>query len=206
MASGVVIPTGIFNPHTELGARIVFIAEDYAKRDCRESSTNRGVCIDEIHEKFNGKPPKNEPWCAKFAYVCNNTATNAIRSVATILPQTASAIGMLNAAEKLGIVNDTPCVGATYYRYSGDAGSTGHIGVVKGWNETYLFGVEGNVNNRVWWNTYELKDLQKKGFRFIHAENQFGTDNTDGAQTGIAGINPYLGGLLLGALIYAAVR
>lgn len=76
------------------------------------------------------------------------------------------------------IVNDEPAVGAVFYRYSSAPGASGHIGIVKGYDKSYLYSVEGNVGPEngggVWWAFYDRSDLARLGFKFIHVERQFG--------------------------------
>jgi hypothetical protein len=77
-------------------------------------------------------------------------------------------------------VDRTPAVGAVFYRYSTAPGATGHVGIVKGYDERYLYTIEGNVGPEagggVWWAYYDRDDLGRQGFEFIHVERQFGDE------------------------------
>ena len=189
MISEKTISSGIDNPATPYGAQIVGVAEEYALRGCRETSQNRGPCVDEISKKYSGKAV-NEPWCAKFAYVVAQAAAYNVARTSTKLPKTAGARDMLERSRKAGIrVDTTPAVGSVFYRPSTAPGATGHVGIVKGYDEDYLYTIEGNTgptdkSQGVWWAFYPVRDLQN--FRFIHVEDQFGTETTPYGKAGEA--------------------
>lgn len=203
------IGTGIINAATALGAEAVRLAEDYASRLCREVTPNRGPCVDEIARSFNGRAT-NEPWCAKFAYVVLEAAARNIGRVHTTLPKTAGARDMLERARKAGLrVDRRPNVGAVGYRISSAPGSTGHIFIVKGYDQEYIYTVEGNTgpsqdSQGVWWAFYEWSDIERLGMYFIHAEEQLGdTLTTDNVIAGEAGFG--ITGWLLVAVAAGAI-
>lgn len=186
--SSKVIGTGITNAATPYGRRIVAGIEAYAYAQCREDDgrPNRSACVDKIHTAFSGRPPVSEPWCAKIAWVVADAAAQSGYGKGTVLPKTAGARDMLERSRRVrGLtVDETPGVGAVFYRRSSAPGATGHIGIVKGWDNSTLYTVEGNVGPEagggVWWAFYDRKDLPGLGMRFIHVERQFGERETGG--------------------------
>lgn len=180
--SSLVIAPGVSNPATPYGRLIVEQAEAIAYARCREDDgrPNRSTCVDAIHTAFSGKPPVSEPWCAKVAWVVAERAAKAGYGRPTILPHTAGALDMYRRAMATPglVVDQTPAVGAVGYRRSMAEGATGHIFVVKGYDDSRVYTVEGNVGPEagggMWWAFYDRDDLERMGARYIHVERQMG--------------------------------
>ncbi len=164
-----------------LAPYIVQAALAWYDRDCRETSKNAGICIDDIHRQYTHYSPqydefRREAYCAKFAYVVTSEAARRA-GAENWLPPDALAVGMLNRAKKDGrFPTDTnPTVGSVFYRLSAAAGASGHIGVVVGVDNANFYTIEGNAQVQpgvegVGFFTIPRTDIAKKQFRFMHIE------------------------------------
>lgn len=156
------------------------IAEGWYLRDCKEESSNRGVCVDEIKILYGDNIPRDEAWCAQFQWVLDSQTAARLHTAAK-LPKTKGAKDLLTKAKKAGIhVDKIPSLGDVGYRFSNSG--TGHnFRVVKIQSETKMVSgsivpknsiwtVEGNYNNRVGIRFYtpDYYNDPKNGVEFIH--------------------------------------
>lgn len=153
---------------------ILEVAAEWYKKNCVEQSTNRGVCVDKIHELFDPQwitQKRPEAWCAKFVWVAYQEAATRT-GTENPLPRTASARAMLDLSKKAGIpVDNNPKKGDVFYRRSTSPGASGHVGIVAEVTSKGITTVEGNLDNRVAYYNYGWADLMdpKWNFSFIHA-------------------------------------
>lgn len=170
MSATIAIDTSYKQNTTPLGRRIVEIADRWAQLKCVEEKNNRGQCIDKVHQLYNGRI-LNEAYCAKFAYVVVQEACEAL-NIANKLPKTASALGMLQGAQKLGMaVQGLSGIapGAVFARRTKATGGSGwHVGLVRSWNDDKFFTVEGNNSDRIGYFNYDWEEIKSRDFWFIH--------------------------------------
>lgn len=158
---------------------IVDRAVAWYQRDCRETTANRGPCVDEIHERFDPnwiRNKRSEAWCAKFCYVVVDEAAR-MDGIKNPLPRTAGARDLLERSIKAGLrVDRQPARGSIFYRRSGAPNATGHNGIVVGGraNGGGITTIEGNLNNRVSLYGYTNGQIEDLDFRFIHVEDAAG--------------------------------
>lgn len=184
---------------TRPGALIAKKALSYVTPDdiCQETSVNKGGCITLLKCYYLGKTVNcsdedisDEAYCAEAAWSINRMAFTEGGYPTDLLDKirTAGARQLLNNALAEDVkVDGTPSVGATFYRNTSSPLSTGHIGIVAGYDDSYLYTVEGNNvfeyggqrYEGVWSWKYSLDDLEKRGFRFIHLEDLYGGDTTE---------------------------
>lgn len=155
---------------TELAAQILNIADAWVAMKCRETVKNGGSCIDTVQQRFYGTV-RREAYCAAFGWLVVDDAARAV-GVKNTLPKTAGAADLLARSRKVLHVDKTPAIGSLFYRLSTVKGSTGHIGVVVGWDSSTLWAVEGNHSDRIDRFPYGWAEIQDKrnGFQFIHTE------------------------------------
>lgn len=159
-----------------LADRIVDVAAGWLKRGCVETTPNRGVCVDEIHQRFDPKwiaQQRAEAWCAKFAWVVVDEAIRDDGGTDNPLPRTAGARDMLDKAYAKGLgVDKSPAVGSVFYRRSEAAGASGHVGIVVGVGGGQIKTIEGNLDNRVALHYYPDATWRDPywRFNFIHTE------------------------------------
>jgi len=153
---------------------ILEVAAEWYKKNCVEQSTNRGICVDKIHELFDPQWITNrraEAWCAKFCWVVYEEAARR-SGTKNPLPRTAGARNMLDLSRKAGIpVDNKPAKGDVFYRKSTSPGASGHVGIVTDITPKGITTVEGNLDNRVAYYTYTWAQMMdpKWNFNFIHA-------------------------------------
>ena len=135
---------------------------------CKETSSNRSVCVDEIQKLYNNKVTA-DAWCAKFVWAMTNEACKKL-GIKNPLIQTASTATLLAEAKKTLRTDATPGVGSIFYttRTGG-----GHVGfVTKIINETQFETIEGNTNtggsDGVWNKT---RNTKTQTYQFIHLED-----------------------------------
>lgn len=178
---------------------IAEVAAEWYGRNCVEETTNRGVCVDRIHQTFDPdwiKQKRPEAWCAKFVWVVYEEAAKRA-GVANPIPRTAGAKLMLNMSKDAGLrVDNRPSYGDVFYRYSESAGSTGHVGIVTDIQKDGITTVEGNLSNRVAYYFYDWDQIAqpKWKFSFIHAADK----SKGGGSAILASTNGLLGLVLVG--------
>lgn len=154
---------------TPLGDAIVQIADRWAAQNCKETTANRGVCIDKVHELYNNRVIA-EAYCAKYAFVVVQEGCEQL-NIKNILPKSASAKGILDASMKIpGFVikgKQGIALGAVFVRRSKGTGSGWHVGLVRHWNNDKFFTNEGNNGDRIGWFSYEWEEIIERDFYFI---------------------------------------
>lgn len=154
---------------TPLGQKIVQVADRWSQLKCVEERNNRGACIDKVHELYNGRVI-NEAYCAKYAYVVVQEACEAL-NISNKLSKTASALGMLQGAQKLGMaIKGVKGIapGAVFARRTKATGGSGwHIGIVRSWNDDKFFTSEGNNSDRIGYFFYDWEEIVSREFWFI---------------------------------------
>lgn len=177
---------------------IASVAAEWYERNCVESSANRGVCVDKIHEQFDPNWIRNkrpEAWCAKFVWVVYEEAARRA-GVENPLPRTAGARLMLTMSQKAGLnVTKKPEVGSVFYRRSDSPGASGHVGIVTEIKSDGITTVEGNLDSRVAYYHYDWNAVasRKWDFSFIHAASKSG-----GGSAILASANGLFGLVLIG--------
>ncbi|MBL7997939.1 MAG: hypothetical protein JNL32_04795 [Candidatus Kapabacteria bacterium] len=150
------------------------IGAQYLLRECRETQSNRSVCIDEIKEEYGDKVPLNEPWCAQFGFVLHQAAVRHLHS-RVVLPRTKGALDMLNRSKRVPIrVDQFPEAGAIAYRKT--KVGTGHImAVIAVQSNGRIWTIEGNTNNRVGLRYYDTSTYAngRNGWAFIHVQDYY---------------------------------
>lgn len=130
--------------------------------DCKETSENRSVCVDKIHEYYNGKVVA-EAWCAKFVFMITDLVCKDF-GFKNFLPRTASTITMVNNAPKKGLrVDKIPAPGSVFFK-TREGG--GHVGFVIEVDGTIIKTIEGNHNDKVAY----VKRTDYSTYKFIHTE------------------------------------
>lgn len=156
---------------TGFGVRIKDRADYWLSRQCRETKTNGGGCVDEIHELYGDKTL--EAWCAKFAYVVVDEAAAAY-SIRNTLPHEKGAARMRDQAikQKIHRVDRVPAVGAVFYRRSLAKGASGHIGIVVELHTDQIITIEGNAGDMIAVGHYSMGQVNDPywKFSFIHTE------------------------------------
>lgn len=188
---------------TRLAHEIILIATQWYRRDCRESTENRGVCVDEIHERFSPSwiaQKRAEAWCAKYAWVVVDEACQRL-GIHNVLPKTASAVGMRDRSSGVIRVDTTPAVGSVFYRRSSSPGSSGHVGIVTAVTADKIFTNEGNLDDRVALHYYPERQVRDPAWRFsfIHTELIGGGGGSYSGSTLLAGTSVLPALLLMSA-------
>ncbi|MEP7218921.1 MAG: CHAP domain-containing protein [Bacteroidota bacterium] len=179
------------------------VALAWAARHCRETVSNGGSCIDEVHRQF-GRPAR-EAYCAKLVWVIAEEAARAA-GIRNPVPKTPGACDMLQQAIKIGLrVDKTPGVGAIFYRSSKLTNSSGHVGLTIDMNDSTIRTVEGNNDDRIDDWSYPMstvlhfprhKTCQRgEGWDFIHIEDAGGAASVVSAGVSTAG--PSFGSIAL---------
>lgn len=147
-------------------------AAAYVERGCRETSSNRGPCIDEIKRIYGDAVPLNEPWCAQAVYAWHLLACMRIKARPK-LPKTKGAKDMLTRATAVFNVDRKPQLGDVGYRKS--KYGTGHMFQVAGISHDGIVTIEGNVSNRVGVRTVDWATINNpsNGFQFIHVAEAY---------------------------------
>jgi len=188
---------------TQLANKIASTAIDWLKLQCYEQTSNRGTCIDKIHEYYDASwidRNTSEAYCAEFVSVVLQKAFQEFGQDAPIF--TASAIGILNDARARGItVDTTSAVGAVFYKKSSSATSSGHVGIiVEELGGGYFNTVEGNATDPTTGQegvvSIKRSTDSDSSIRIIHVETLIG-----GSATVIAGTSKPLMVLLVAAAI-----
>lgn len=156
---------------TVIGAEIAQVAKEWARRDCRETISNGGSCIDDVQQQFYGTK-RREPYCAAFAWVVVDQACRRV-GIPNILPKTPGALDMLRKSKRTALpVDKLPTIGSVFYRKT-TARASGHIGIVIGMTEAgNLITVEGNNDDRigVFENRLDAVLNSSNGWQFIHTD------------------------------------
>lgn len=130
---------------------------------CKETTTDRSACVDEIHTYYNGKTTA-EAWCAKFVFMITDLVSKDF-GIKNLLPRTASTVNMVNSAKSKGLRVDTfPAPGSIFFRSRG--GGFGHVGFVVEVKGATIVTIEGNMSNKVGYG----KHTNLSGYKFIHTE------------------------------------
>lgn len=178
---------------------IAEVAAEWYERNCVEERTNRGVCVDKIHELFDPQwitQKRPEAWCAKFCWVVYEEAARR-SGTKNPLPRTAGARLMRDMSKKAGLrVDNKPQDGDVFYRASESPGASGHVGIVTDVKADGITTVEGNLSNRVAYYHYGWDKIMspKWNFSFIHAADE----SQSGGGVITAGANGLLGLVLIG--------
>jgi hypothetical protein len=182
-----------------LQAQIAQEALNYVtpSKPCIESPSNRGYCIDELKCYFynTGKNANcskigSEAYCAITAWTMTHKAFVRLGIDTAILSKmkTARAVDLMNFAKKHGVVVDKNYkIGDIFYRKSGDPSASGHVGIIVGFDNKYIYTVEGNnsfkLNDKkvsgVWEWKYPLQDINKRGFQFVHIGEYVSSSQVD---------------------------
>jgi hypothetical protein len=156
-----------------LASEIVAQAGWWKSRNCRETSRNRGGCIDEIHQRFDGTVNR-DPYCAKFVWVVVDMACTYL-GLKNLLPRTAGARRLLDLSRTVLDVDRMPTAGSIFYRKSTAKGATGHMGVVIQVVPEGIYTVEGNNGSLVTVFHYTTAEIQNRSnaFEFIHTDRMY---------------------------------
>jgi hypothetical protein len=172
---------------------IADVAAKWYNRNCVETQSNRGVCVDRIHEQFDPNWIRNkrpEAWCAKFVWVVYEEAAR-LSGVANPIPRTAGARLMLTMSrDKQLKVDKKPNLGAVFYRKSDSPGASGHVGIVTEIKNDGITTVEGNLDGRVAYYFYDWNAVAspKWDFSFIHAASPSGGNPILASANGLLGL------------------
>jgi hypothetical protein len=148
------------------------IGAQYLLRECKETQSNRGVCVDEIKELYGDKVPLNEAWCAQFVYVLHKLAVQHLHS-RIALPRTKGALDMVTRSLRVPIrVDKFPEAGSIAYKKT-NVGSGHVMAVVAVETNGRIWTIEGNMNNRVGLRYYDKTIYTNKsnGWVFIHVQD-----------------------------------
>jgi hypothetical protein len=190
-------------------------AIDEAKKflNCKEESSNKSACVNEIKALY-GIKPNTDPYCAMFVWVCIKSACEKLKIEPPII-QTASTVTLLNASKKKFPVDTIPKKGAIFF-YPTTA-QHGHVG--------FVTAVDGKTFNTIEANTtsptkgepegvYEkTRTLGDKKFQFIHLESLDTVENNInsflipfGAEIGSLKFNATITTILVGAGLLVAYK
>lgn len=142
------------------------------KDGCKEISDNKIYCTN-TKNKISWYPPLSDgnPWCSAFV-------STVVKSVSDKLGYTskhkftASTKDWQNS--KLHR-NTEPAVGSVFFRKSKGGSSYGHVGIIVGWDDKYVYTVEGNAGNKIkmvkytWWQ-FQNGTKSFSNFIVIHTE------------------------------------
>lgn len=191
---------------TPLAKQIIAEAVKWYERDCVETTKNRGLCIDQIHEQFGeewAEMRRRDAYCAKFVTIVLDDAFKKFNAKNPL--NTARAATMLDLAVKNLIpITDTPNEGSVFYKKSSAPGSSGHVGiVVRNDGNGKFVTIEGNAPDPTTKKEGVVSLIRSTitdtSLRFIQVQNVLG----DTQPALLAGMNPIAGVLLIGAAIYA---
>lgn len=164
---------------------------------CRETSKNRSVCVDKIHQYASGTV-SNDPWCSKFVTMIIDKVCKyyGLKNPIGLIASTHS---LVRKAKSIGLVVDkNPVPGSIMFFPTGT--NTGHVGFVvqvKPDNEIYT--IEGNTTVKggegVGFRTRKIG----KDYQFIHSEKLAGAKML--MQNGLNGFSLSSIGLVLASIL-----